>query len=291
MNLSAVIVSFKSFHLIEKHIHAIGENHQIIVVENSQDITVKKKLEKLYRNVEVVIPKSNLGYGAALNLGVKKSKNNFVLCMVADLNVNQECFINILNIVSQFKEFSILAPTYLNEEIYKNYLIFNKELENFESKKISSFTLKEVDDIDGAFFLINKEKFNDPSIMDEKIFLYFESSDLCFRLRKKNQKLYVIENIKFDHLGKQSSHPRFQKETLITRNWHYNWSKFYFYRKHYNYFFAFRKSLPNLRRSIKMCIYYKFKKDDYNYKLHKAEFSGLINAYLLRRSFYRPNIN
>ena len=274
MNLSAVIVSFKSFHLIEKHIHAIGENHQIIVVENSQDITVKKKLEKLYRNVEVVIPKNNLGYGAALNLGVKKSKNNFVLCMVADLNVNQECFINILNIVSQFKEFSILAPTYL-----------------IESKKISSFTLKEVDDIDGAFFLINKEKFNDPSIMDEKIFLYFESSDLCFRLRKKNQKLYVIENIKFDHLGKQSSHPRFQKETLITRNWHYNWSKFYFYRKHYNYFFAFRKSLPNLRRSIKMCIYYKFKKDDYNYRLHKAEFSGLINAYLLRRSFYRPNIN
>ena len=47
MNLSAVIVSFKSFHLIEKHIHAIGENHQIIVVENSQDIAVQKKIRKI----------------------------------------------------------------------------------------------------------------------------------------------------------------------------------------------------------------------------------------------------
>ncbi len=291
MNLSAVIVSFKSFHLIEKHIREIGQNHQIIVVENSQDVEVKEKLEKLYKNVEVIIPKNNLGYGAALNLGINKAHNNFVFCMVADLNVNTDCFNKILNIVSQFKDFSILAPTYSKEEIYKNYLIFDKKLEVLETLRVSDFLLKEVDDIDGAFFLINKEKFSNLNIMDEKIFLYFESSDLCFRLRKNNQKLYVVENIKFDHLGKQSSHPRFQKETLITRNWHYNWSKFYFYRKHYNYFFALRKSLPNLKRSIQMCIYYKFKKDDYNYRLHKAELSGLMNAYLLRSSFYRPKIN
>ena len=291
MNLSAVIVSFKSFHLIEKHIREIGQNHQIIVVENSQDVEVKEKLEKLYKNVEVIIPKNNLGYGAALNLGINKAHNNFVFCMVADLNVNTDCFNKILNIVSQFKDFSILAPTYSKEEIYKNYLIFDKKLEVLETLRVSDFLLKEVDDIDGAFFLINKEKFSNLNIMDEKIFLYFESSDLCFRLRKNNQKLYVVENIKFDHLGKQSSHPRFQKETLITRNWHYNWSKFYFYRKHYNYFFALRKSLPNLKRSIQMCIYYKFKKDDYNYRLNKAELSGLMNAYLLRSSFYRPKIN
>lgn len=291
MNFSAVIVSFKSSHLIEKHILEIGQNHQIIVVENSQDIEVKEKLEKLHRNVQVIIPKSNLGYGAALNLGVNKANNNFVFCMAADLDVNKDCFNKILNIASQFKDFSILAPTYLNEEIYKNYLIFDKKLEVSEKKKVSNFILREVDDIDGAFFLINKEKFNDLNIMDEKIFLYFESSDLCFRLRKKNKKLYIVENIKFDHFGNKSSHPKFQRETLITRNWHYNWSKFYFNRKHHNYFFAFRKSLPNLKRSIKKCIYYKFKKDDYNYRLHRAELSGLMNAYLLRSSFYRPKIN
>ena len=47
MNLSFVIVSFKSFHLIEKQIQSIENNHQIIVVENSLDKNLKEKLEKL----------------------------------------------------------------------------------------------------------------------------------------------------------------------------------------------------------------------------------------------------
>ena len=78
MNLSFVIVSFKSFHLIEQQIQSIENNHQIIVVENSLDKNLKEKLEKLYSNVEVIIPESNLGYGKALNLGIKQSKNNFL---------------------------------------------------------------------------------------------------------------------------------------------------------------------------------------------------------------------
>ena len=80
MDLSIVIVSFKSFHLIEKHIRLIENKHQIIIVENSLDKELKEKLEKLYNNVEVIIPENNLGYGAALNLGIKQSKNNFVFC-------------------------------------------------------------------------------------------------------------------------------------------------------------------------------------------------------------------
>ena len=126
--------------------------------------------------------------------------------------------------------------------------------------------------------------------MDEKIFLYFENADLCLRLKKNNQKLYVIANLKFNHLGMQSSHPDFKREILICRNWHYCWSKFYFYKKHYNYFIAFTKTLPNLIRAIKYCIYYKLMKDDYNFKLHKSELSGLLSAYLLKNSYFRPNV-
>ena len=59
-----------------------------------------------------------------------------------------------------------------------------------ENKKISNFTLKEVDEIDGAVLIINKDKFTSYEFMDEKFFLYFENTDLCLRLRRKNQKLY-----------------------------------------------------------------------------------------------------
>ena len=291
MDFTVVIVSFKSFHLVEENIKAIEKKNQIIVIENSLDKVLKEKLEKFYSNVEVIIPEKNLGYGGALNLGIKKSKNSIVICMVADANISKECFFHIANIISKFKEFSILSPTYLDESVYKNYTIHKNNISKMENKKISNFTLKEVDEIDGAVLIINKDKFTSYEFMDEKFFLYFENADLCLRLRRNNQKLFVIENLKFNHLGRQSSHPNFQKEVLICRNWHYCWSKFYFYRKHYNYFLAFRKTLPNLIRSIKYCIYYKFKRDSYNFQLHKSELSGLLNAYILKRSFFRPNIN
>ena len=82
MDFSVVIVSFKSFHLIEEHIKAIENKNQIIVIENSLDKNLKEKLEKSYSNVEVVIPKTNLGYGGALNLGIKKSNLNNYLCLI-----------------------------------------------------------------------------------------------------------------------------------------------------------------------------------------------------------------
>ena len=108
MNFTFVIVSFKSSHLIENHIKSIEDKNQIIIIENSLDRNLKEKLERLYKNVEVVIPETNLGYGRGLNLGIQKSKNNFVICMVADLNIEKKCFIEIGNIVLKFKNFSIL---------------------------------------------------------------------------------------------------------------------------------------------------------------------------------------
>ena len=101
MNLSIVIVSFKSSHLIEKHIEQIDKKNQIIIIENSLDFEVKKKLEKAHENVEVIIPEKNLGYGTAINVGIEKSINNFVFCMVADLNISKDCFYAISNINKQ----------------------------------------------------------------------------------------------------------------------------------------------------------------------------------------------
>ena len=55
MNLSVVIVAFKSFHLLEKLIKSIPKNYEIIIIENSLDREIKEKFE-IYSNVRVIIP-------------------------------------------------------------------------------------------------------------------------------------------------------------------------------------------------------------------------------------------
>jgi len=285
MNLSFVIVSFRSFHLLDKIIKNIPKANEIIIIENSLDKILKTKIENSYSNVQVIIPEKNLGYGGALNLGIAKSKNKHVMCMVTDINLKNDCIIEILNILNVFDDFSILTPGYPNIGTYKDYPL-NKN-HTVKTIKILGNTLKEVDEINGAIMILNKEKFINKEIFDENIFLYFEDSDICFRVKKNNEKIYIIENLKFSHYGQKSSHPSLHNEVLKSRSWHYCWSKFYFYKKHFSYLFAVRKTFPNFIKAIKYCIYYKIKKDDFKFQLHKHEILGLMNAYFLKKSSYR----
>ena len=61
MDFTVVIVSFKSFHLVEKHIKNIDKKYKIIIIENSLDKDLKTRIEKNYSNVTVILPQKKLG--------------------------------------------------------------------------------------------------------------------------------------------------------------------------------------------------------------------------------------
>ena len=294
MNLSIVIVSYKSDHLIENIILSCPSNFEIIIIENSINKQLKTKLENKYSNVKVILPNENLGYGSAINLALYNSKNNYVFCLSPDVEINKNCFDEIVELLKKFNNFTILAPTYLDDSIHKNYGI-SDILKKKANIKIEKFILKQVSEIDGAAFLINKSNLDSIKIMDENFFLYFESTDMCMNLIKQGKKLFVIDNLKFNHLGTSSSDLSIKNEISLNRNWHYAWSKFYLFRKHYNYLYGLKKTLKNFFHSLKwfsICrikyIYSKQKKDKMDFDLHKAILLGLVNSYFLRKSSYRP---
>ena len=284
MKLTVVIIAFKSEHLIEKLLLSIPKDFEIIILENSLDIEIKNKFEK-YQNVKVIIPKENLGYGRAFNLGLKVSNNNYICYLSPDVIIPKGCFENIISIIENFKNFSALAPTFLNETVYKNYQIKNKSLlKNFN---INNFKLIEVDEIDFAMAIVNRSNLIDNNLMDENFFLYFESIDACIRLRKNSKKIYVVENLKYQHLGTESSDPKYNVYIKMSRNWHFCWSKFYFLKKHFGYYYGIRKTIPNFIRAIKNCFIYILKNDKQNFRIHKASISGLVSSYFLKKSNYR----
>ena len=43
----------------------------------------------------------------------------------------------------------------------------------------------------------------------------------------------ILKNIKFNHKGSSSLPKKFNKLVMETRSFHFNWSKFYFYKKNY----------------------------------------------------------
>ena len=103
--------------------------------------------------------------------------------------------------------------------------------------------------------------------------------------------MYVVKNFKFDHLGTSSSQKKFDYIIKENRNWHFSWSKFYFYKKNYSYFFALKKILPNVYQSLVGVIWcilvFEFK----DKKLHIASLKGLLSGIFLIKSHFRPNLN
>ena len=90
-NITFIIVSFKSGHIIEKCIESINSNIKIIIVENSENIHIKNYLENKFSNVEVIVAKENLGYGKGNNLGISKANTQYVFILNPDTTLEDNC--------------------------------------------------------------------------------------------------------------------------------------------------------------------------------------------------------
>ena len=290
--LTLAFLSHHSKHLITRLVDEIINYDlgvKILIIENSIDHQLKYELESKYKKqVKVYLPNENLGFSKGMNKAIELSDDQFVFLNPADVILSHTCIQNLLNCLNNFKDFTLLAPTYKDEKIYKNYeeFLFSKERETHQLE-IENFNLKEVDWIDGTF-IVNKEKIENNKIMDENIFIYFETMDMCLNFKKKNQKMFVVENIKFEHIGGSSHERKFNFEAKLSRNWHYNWSKFYYFKKNFSYLYALKKFSTVLFKNALKLLYYFMTRNKENYLLKKAEINGSMHSILLNKSNYRP---
>ena len=189
--LTLAFLSHHSKYLITKLVDVIINYDlgvKILIIENSIDHQLKYELESKYKKqVKVYLPNENLGFSKGMNKAIELSDDQFVFLNPADVILSHTCIQNLLSCLNNFKDFTLLAPTYTDEKIYKNYeeFLFSKKRETHQLE-IENFNLKEVDWIDGTF-IVNKEKIENNKIMDENIFIYFETMDMCLNLRKKSK--------------------------------------------------------------------------------------------------------
>ena len=278
MDLTIVIVSFKSEDILHRCIKSIDKKYPIIVVENSIDKKLKLELEQKYQNVNCILPKENLGYGGGNNLGLSKVKTNYTLILNPDVILMENSIENFFITVSKFPNFGIIAPISANERY-----------DNFNHEK--DINIKEVENVKGFAMFFNMKNLKKSNFFDDNFFLYLEEIDLCKRVRLMDVKIFIDPSIKVEHFGGTSHTSEINKPMELSRNWHWMWSSFYFNKKHYGYLFALIKIFPKFFSSLFKFIFYliifkKNKSDIYKYRL-----LGIINSVLLKKSWYRPFLN
>ena len=275
-NITFIIVSFRSGHIIEESIKSINSNIKIIVVENSNNIQIKNYLEKKFSNVKVFLSKKNLGYAVGNNLGLSKVKTKYAFILNPDAYLKKDTLEEIYKAVVSLKDdFSIIAP---NLKI--NYGYFSKPVKNI-SKNILP-----VDYVIGFAMFLNLRDIKLKKVFDKNFFLFLEEIDLCRRIKKLNKKIYIVKKSKIFHNARKASGDSFNIE--LCRNWHWMWSLYYYNLKHLGkfkaYTIAFSKFFSSIIKILFSLIVFNKKK----YLLNRYRLSGLVYSILNKPSWIRP---
>lgn len=267
-NITFIITTYKSEKVIFDCLDSIDDNSKKIIIENSGNYELMCIIKKKYNNIVYKVMLENVGYGKANNLGIKMSDTDYVFILNPDTKLYKDSLERYIQILSN-KKFAIAAPNF--KELYKE-VKFKEDI-------------FEVDEVKGFAMILNKKELEE-TYFDENFFLYLEEIDLCRRVKNKNKKI-ILMNSEIYHIGAASHGLESDFEIEKSRNWHWMWSKFYFDKKYNGYYLAFIKNLPILLQSLlKVAIYFGLNKK--KYFIYKCRFFGLLNSFLLRKSFYRP---
>ncbi len=272
--ITIVITSYKSDEKIFKCLQSINNQCLTIVIENSDNILFKEKIEKNFTNTKCIIAGENLGYAKGNNLGLSKVKTKFALILNPDAELKASALNNFLESANKIKNFAIIGPAAESEENIENQIK----------------TITEVNAVKGFAMFLNLDEFKDIGFFDDNFFIYLEETDLCKRLRKKNKKIFIDPNIIIHHQGGSSHDEKYNFKMELSRNWHWMWSTFYYNKKYYGFSTAFLKILPKFIKSFFKYIFYSLtqNKDKKNIYFHRL--SGIINSLIGRKSWYRPNL-
>lgn len=278
-NISIVIVTYNSSKKIVNLIKNIPFVTPILIVDNSNDQNLKKIFKK-NKNISIYF-KKNEGYGSSINYAVRRIKTEYFFVIQPDVKgIDKKALITFYDYAKKLKnKFSVIGPHFLKAPKRGHYQTDIK------------YSIKKIHNVHGSTMFFNKQNFVKNKGFDKKIFLYWEETDFTKRGLKIGLPAYQLNKVKVHHeKGKAVILKNSQEEEKlkILYSWHFIWSKFYFFKKHYGKFFATIYFLPLLVRICFRVFIYNIIKNKKKIK-YKYRYDGLINSFLEKKSSLRLN--
>jgi GT2 family glycosyltransferase len=277
--LTIVMPAYRSDKLVLLHLKTFHKKYKIIIIENSYNETLKRKIENKYKNVDVFL-KKNIGFGRALNFAAKKVKTKYFISINPDATLYINTLKNLIKAANQIDNIGAISPTIIDKKSNKKEIII-------ETKKVN-----------GPIMLFNSKIFLKINGFDKNYFLYYEENDYFKKCNILDLKLYLIANSYYNHPKSKKDNKSLKinsvkfsnieekNNTYCVAGWHGSWSKFYYLRKYNGYSKAFIMCLPHIILSIiqrLLCSFVDFNKAKYKY--YKIE--GFVCSALGMSSFKR----
>jgi len=206
------------------------KNFKIIIVDNANNIALKRIVEKNYKIYKYILNKKNYGYSKAANQAIKLSDTEFILMFQADGIIKQKDIFKLLDAHKKYENSFVVSPTLFDKEqnlstnsgnfpenyLYKTPIILDGD--------ICAETVL------GSIIMFKRTDIIKIGLYDENLFLYFLDDDLCKRIRDKKKAVIQVLDARATHEHGQIKVRNPIKKTFL-RNFHFTFDELYYFYK------------------------------------------------------------
>jgi len=236
--ISIIIVNYYSAAQTERAIRSVlgsGEEQEIIVVDNTcsaDERHILGEMQNVY-GFTLILNDRNTGFAAACNQAFSRSNGEYIFLLNPDAFVISPC----LTLLREFFDNtpvagSVSPQVYWDDErqyffprysLYSPFQDFCARLSSLSQRFRTFYSLTErsknvglwrslfpvkVKNLHGGVVMVRRSAAEQSGgLFDERFFLFFEDTDLFFRLRKRGYSLHVIPEAKavhnYDHSQKK----------------------------------------------------------------------------------------
>lgn len=199
-----IIVTYNGVNWIEKCLKSTAGFPVIVIDNNSTDKTVEIIKEK-FPEVELSCQDSNLGFGAANNIGIsqayKKGAEHFFL-LNQDAYLEAQSLEKLIKIQKEHSDYGVISPIHLNgkgnrlDQYFSNYLNYKANPDFYSDFVLNKekADIYEVPFVNAAGWLISRAAIEEVGGFDPLFFHYGEDDNYCQRLQYHNFKIGVVPN-------------------------------------------------------------------------------------------------
>lgn len=197
-----IIVTYNGSKWLNKCLQSLQQSVlpiSVIAVDNaSTDNSVQ--ILKQFSFVEVIQSETNLGFGKANNIGIKKAlEENFdyYFLLNQDTWIETDTIQNLVAIASQNEKFGIISPVHFSPD----EVSLDANFEMYWKRKISSISseVDEVPFVNAAAWLLSKNVIDKVGYFEPMFDHYGEDRNYADRVRYHGFKTVIVQNSKIYH--------------------------------------------------------------------------------------------
>ncbi len=183
------------------HLDFPRESYEIIVVDNSSSDNSSEFILSMYPDVIMIEAGKNLGFASGCNLGIKKSRGEYIVLLNNDTVVDTNWLKELVAVADGDDDIAIAGSKLLykhNPNEIQNAMSYltdkgdGGDMGSHQPDEGQFDSTREAMAVCGASMLIKRSLIEEIGALDEDFFAYYEDMDLCYRTRLYGKKIVFV---------------------------------------------------------------------------------------------------